>query len=469
MHHEIRYYKDLEHNYLVIKGMADREKETYHNKMITGNYMKNMLPCSIRMMNGEPYFYYEISSRQNIRQFYGNRSIGLSGLHHLFEAIDAASKEAKEYLLDDAHIILEPEYLFINPGTKEYFFLYFPQENNCDSAMTAFAEFLVDKVDHEEDKAVEIVYYIYEHIVNHTFILSEILELLSSAKEIPVEKEDICQTETDNEIQETGSVRGRQEYRNEFEAGYGTEKEPEYEIENESSSFNGQSGGRMASAVLLLVSIVTVAVIFGIRYFFVLTPEESVLTIAGMVVLAVISALLLLHLLVSFTGNRSGGFIKQENIMGSAQEERDYGDGRNITHDLWMDARIHKTMAAVPAEKRNDKSDSFCENTVFIEETFSNLENKLYGINKGNRYHIDLSVLPCTIGKMAGGVDIVIRDETVSRIHARFTREGKTVFVTDLNSTNGTFKNGLRLEPNETVCIEPGDEIRFGRMAFSYR
>ena len=80
-----------------------------------------------------------------------------------------------------------------------------------------------------------------------------------------------------------------------------------------------------------------------------------------------------------------------------------------------------------------------------------------------------MNSLPCTIGKLAGGVDCVIRDETVSRIHARLSKEGQEICVTDLNSTNGTFKNGLRLEPNETVAIEPGDEIRFGRMTFCYR
>lgn len=48
-------------------------------------------------------------------------------------------------------------------------------------------------------------------------------------------------------------------------------------------------------------------------------------------------------------------------------------------------------------------------------------------------------------------------------------RQEGEIYVTDLNSTNGTFKNGLRIEPNEMVLIEPGDELRFGEMTFSYR
>jgi len=70
---------------------------------------------------------------------------------------------------------------------------------------------------------------------------------------------------------------------------------------------------------------------------------------------------------------------------------------------------------------------------------------------------------------MAGNVDIVIKDSTISRIHARFTKQENKIYETDMNYTNGTFKNGLRLEPNETVLIEQGDELRFGRLTFCYR
>lgn len=98
-----------------------------------------------------------------------------------------------------------------------------------------------------------------------------------------------------------------------------------------------------------------------------------------------------------------------------------------------------------------------------------NSDNKLYGIGKGNKYHISLSHLPLTVGKMAGAVDMVIHEPSVSRLHAKFSREGNRFYITDLNSTNGTFRNGIRLEPNDTQLIEPGDEIGLGKLKFIYR
>ena len=90
-------------------------------------------------------------------------------------------------------------------------------------------------------------------------------------------------------------------------------------------------------------------------------------------------------------------------------------------------------------------------------------------MDKKNKCHIDLGRLPLTVGKLAGAVDMVINEKSISRMHAKFSRNGASVYITDLNSTNGTFRNGMRLMPNASEEIEPGDEIRLGKLKFIYR
>lgn len=108
------------------------------------------------------------------------------------------------------------------------------------------------------------------------------------------------------------------------------------------------------------------------------------------------------------------------------------------------------------------------EGTVYI-PWIENSEQKLYGIGHNNKYRIDLNKLPITVGKLEGKVDMLIRDNSISRMHVRFLRDGSKYKMQDLNSTNGCFKNGMRLTPNETVTIEPGDEIGLGKLKFIYR
>ena len=66
-------------------------------------------------------------------------------------------------------------------------------------------------------------------------------------------------------------------------------------------------------------------------------------------------------------------------------------------------------------------------------------------------------------------MDLVLDHAGVSRLHARIVREGDSFFLEDLNSTNGTFKNGLRLQPYEKRELEEGDEIGFGQEILVFR
>ena len=95
-------------------------------------------------------------------------------------------------------------------------------------------------------------------------------------------------------------------------------------------------------------------------------------------------------------------------------------------------------------------------------------ERMLYGRINGREVNISLNRLPMTIGKLANVSDFVINDPAVSKMHARFEEHEGRVYVCDLNSTNGTVRNGVLLGVNQSVALEPGDKIRFGRTCFTY-
>jgi diguanylate cyclase (GGDEF)-like protein len=67
-----------------------------------------------------------------------------------------------------------------------------------------------------------------------------------------------------------------------------------------------------------------------------------------------------------------------------------------------------------------------------------------------------------------GDVQFRLTDTEISRRHARIVRRGGEVFVEDLNSTNGTFVNGLQVERQ---ALKDGDKIQVGTttiLKFSY-
>jgi pSer/pThr/pTyr-binding forkhead associated (FHA) protein len=52
----------------------------------------------------------------------------------------------------------------------------------------------------------------------------------------------------------------------------------------------------------------------------------------------------------------------------------------------------------------------------------------------------------------------------VSREHALLIRTTSQLLLSDLGSTNGTFVNGERLNPDEPQVLHSGDEVTFGSL-----
>ncbi len=112
--------------------------------------------------------------------------------------------------------------------------------------------------------------------------------------------------------------------------------------------------------------------------------------------------------------------------------------------------------------------------TVFLgtmgsgEETDGRGRPRLVDMQEGGQEY-SLDRLPVMVGKMRSRVQLLLPDASVSRIHARFVEKGGRTALIDLNSTNGTYVNGIRMEQEETIILEDGDAVTFGNMELTYR
>lgn len=107
--------------------------------------------------------------------------------------------------------------------------------------------------------------------------------------------------------------------------------------------------------------------------------------------------------------------------------------------------------------------------TVFIQAPAVNREKKYCLYTMDGRMLARLEKESLTIGKRKEEVDIVLEDISVSRMHARIIREGDFMCLVDLNSTNGTYKNGVRLQPYEKRKLEAEDEIIIGSKCLIFK
>jgi len=87
----------------------------------------------------------------------------------------------------------------------------------------------------------------------------------------------------------------------------------------------------------------------------------------------------------------------------------------------------------------------------------------IHGEGLGKKY--DLTDAPCRIGR-APNSDIVVDQDSVSRVHALVTNEDGRATVRDVGSTNGTFVNDEAVEGD--ARLRNGDLIKVGRTVFKF-
>ena len=449
---DVKYYKDYRHNYLIIKDDGSLSENVYQRKMVAENKIKGLLDCQERYINGEILLYYEITSKQSIYHIYDGKRFGMEELGSFFVQLKVVNDMLQKYLLDGNCLILSPDYIFQDIETGEYTFLYYPGSD--ESSLSKLMDFFISRVDSEDMEAIEAVYKIADLINREQFVMDEVLKWFQddvgkgkkngySHDEIQYQKQKFLNQNQESQNQQSGCD-------NDFLPDE-TDHTPKSKELCEPSipqisrmERDRKENKRTFKKVLpvLGLSALGAGVLIYIMFFYQLSYEEEIYLIVGW---SLIAALILgtmiwyLYPLIPIRKNIQDQEVAERNkYYEPAYENEESFTGTDIG------------------------------NTVFIPWT-ENCENKLYSMDKKIKCHIDLNKLPFTVGKLAGAVDMVIDEKSISRMHAKFFREDNKIYISDLNSTNGTFRNGMRLTPNASEIIEPGDEIRLGKLKFIYR
>lgn len=431
MFHE-EYIRDLGSNYLVLCEQ-EKDYDEFQVKMLMNNKIAGILECEIRVIDGCEKFLYEISSKQPISRIYERAKIDYDALVSILRGVVRSVESAKEYLLDTRHFILQPDYMYMNPETKKISLCFFPlHEVSPEEAFYKLAEYILDKVDYEEERAVILAYDFYRKVKEDNFNIRSILKQpISDGKEklqIPMHEQ----------------------------------LQPFYEK-------------NMKTEDLSIHRIQTEEVITIEK-----TPNEKILFIIGTTILGILILLLLwiqvyqpvflinskkMQKLVLIIAGSMGGIVA---FIGFVAANRIYRRKNQEKVKQAEESIIRRYHAEEAMQEAMSEETPYCGDTTLLIQTERREIPKLIHIEDGELQEIMIKTTPFIIGKMGKGVDAVIRNHSISRMHARISESEGSYFLTDLNSTNGTYKNGVRLNANETTAIKRDDEIKLADLTYYF-
>lgn len=87
------------------------------------------------------------------------------------------------------------------------------------------------------------------------------------------------------------------------------------------------------------------------------------------------------------------------------------------------------------------------------------------GTPQGHRFFLTQKEM--VIGRDTAA-DITVSDQSISRKHAKISKEGGQIRISDLGSSNGTFVNDKKVNAGESVVLAKEDMIRLGNFIFKF-
>ena len=416
---KVRYRNDLYGNYMLIEIPKGEDTNRYSFKMLEKNHITGVLNCQERMEDGESYWYADISKKRNLVQEYQDNELQLEDMISIFQQITPIAEELRNYLLNENMVVMDPEYIYKDLENENLSVLILPwiQEENT---IHKLAEFFLEKMNHRDENGVNAAYLFYrqqsqEHFSWYRFL--PVLEKESILKRQKL-KENFSSENIGNLLNKENSIEEWEEA-DEKSMQVSSFLQEEEKIQNK----NVKRTKRITGIIFLLLAI-------AFLIFSVLPYTNYVMRISG-VSLSILFFMVFLFLVFSKTkeiDNKQNG-MEEEKVP---KQEMDIGMKDTVYFNAYEEECL-----------------------------------KLQWKEKGRQKQYTLKEFPCTAGKMKEEVSIVISDLSVSRIHCRFIEKDNKICIMDLNSTNGTFLNGLPVKNGEILEIEKNDEIHIGKVKVS--
>ena len=436
------YVQDGGRNYLKSEPVGEVD---YIVGMFAHNDIPAFVPVSFKSLNLENYFCYNMNGLIPINQSFEMNKLTVDRIEAFLRSIIKVAKSMEEFLLPFDRLITDEAYIYESLGKKdEFYWIYGIDSGNC--TFTGLFERLLDRVDYKDDSAVKMIYSLYQAAkesegiqgVNTGGSLQRIREKAEEILSAPHMSLDMRARELIRAENERNSIKRLKG----IETGTG-DKACSKEIEGADSMarrYRAEAESKKSRSQRVDIEDTPKAKIslFKQRQ----NEEKSDKT--------------------TFVKSKLKKVWDYLNADIGSKPEKLVELQAVGENELSYNVREVK-------QPKIEASDNADEATTLL--TGAMISNGIYCLKPEdtNEDNILLTEFPFFIGKSCDKTHHTIEDSTVSRFHARIDREEEELWLTDLNSTNGTFLNGIRLMPFGRMRVNKGDSIVISRKRYEFK
>lgn len=162
--------------------------------MIEENRIDALLEVSKININGTQQYNYNISRKENLEDYLDSHDLTIDIVRRIILNIQLAYDELEKYMIDDCHIWLSKESVYLEKSYDSFkvSLCYYPKNmGNVQEQFRSIMEHLLTVVPASDKELAKVVYEAYDICLKEDYTLSEILDCISDVCEVsepPVEK-----------------------------------------------------------------------------------------------------------------------------------------------------------------------------------------------------------------------------------------------------------------------------------------
>ncbi len=392
-------------------------------RMIRRHHPRSLLSMQLKEEDNKKMIFYEISGKKSLSTEAKNRGLTGRDCIRIMEGLLRLQNDLDELMLKIGQVMFDPEYIFYEQEAVT--FLYLPQEQeDIPGKIESFFSWILSAIDYDDTDAVRFMYQVFWRVRSRGYSKDLIIQCLAH----------VSGSGEETAPAETGEAAGRVPAEPAGHAGTRSRRESE---DKRSGDFPVM--WLMLIPALLSVFVGIFMIVVGIRYGF--TVKSKALIMACFL----LAAAAVSFSLGSLRGKRKKEALRQERRQDEKEEEREQ--------------RLPSSYARWDDEKESDKT----EILSFVAE-----EGGPYLQNPGTGEIHMISGTPFHIGSEEALNQLVPGGRTISREHAVIYGGRGGFFIQDLGSTNGTWLEGKKLDPEDPVFLPDGARLRFAGEEYTF-
>lgn len=170
------YIRKINQSSLMITPEKEYESEKDSIEMFRHHQIPDFLKMKVQKKNTFAQFCYDITSKRSLEQLLEYKSLDYLLLLKILSSFDDACTQTEDFMMTEDDILLKPEFVFADHNLDQMSYCYVPG-NQTDICLQfqAFMGYLLQHLDHKDELAVRLAYYVYQRVAEERTALHDVL------------------------------------------------------------------------------------------------------------------------------------------------------------------------------------------------------------------------------------------------------------------------------------------------------